>query len=37
MNEAALWLATSPGPDALSDTLASLRRILEALRTAPAP
>jgi AcrR family transcriptional regulator len=37
MNEAALWLATSPGPGALSDTLASLRRILEALRTAPAP
>ncbi|MGW0004578.1 TetR/AcrR family transcriptional regulator [Nocardia grenadensis] len=37
MNEAALWLATSPGPDALSDTLTSLRRILEALRTAPAP
>lgn len=36
MNEAALWLATSPGPDALSDTLASLRRILEALRAAPA-
>ncbi|MFI2232602.1 TetR/AcrR family transcriptional regulator [Nocardia testacea] len=36
MNEAALWLATAPGPDALSDTLASLRRILEALRAAPA-
>ncbi|WP_039822747.1 TetR/AcrR family transcriptional regulator [Nocardia testacea] len=36
MNEAALWLATAPGPDALSDTLASLRRILEALRTVPA-
>lgn len=33
MNEAALWLATAPGPDALSDTLATLRRILETVRT----
>ncbi|NUP29345.1 MAG: TetR/AcrR family transcriptional regulator [Nocardia sp.] len=33
MNEAALWLATAPGPDALPDTLATLRRILETVRT----
>ncbi|GGL25094.1 TetR/AcrR family transcriptional regulator [Nocardia jinanensis] len=35
MNEAALWLASSPDPDALSDTLASLRRLLTAVRTDP--
>lgn len=35
MNEAALWLAASPDPDALADTLASLRRILDAIRTGP--
>ncbi|WP_378737754.1 TetR/AcrR family transcriptional regulator [Nocardia brasiliensis] len=35
MNEAALWLATSTDPDALADTTAALRRLLEACRTAP--
>ncbi|WP_327148250.1 TetR/AcrR family transcriptional regulator [Nocardia sp. NBC_01329] len=35
MNEAALWLASTSDPGALPDTLASLRRILEAVRTAP--
>ncbi|UGQ11551.1 TetR/AcrR family transcriptional regulator [Yinghuangia sp. ASG 101] len=34
MNEAALWLATSPGPDALAQTQAALDRLLRALRTA---
>lgn len=32
MNEAALWLASTTDPDALPDTLVSLRRILEAVR-----
>ncbi|MGW5385625.1 TetR/AcrR family transcriptional regulator [Nocardia sp. NPDC003963] len=36
MNEAALWLTTTSGPDALADTLAGLRRILDGLRAAPA-
>lgn len=33
MNEAALWLATSTEPDALADTTAALRRLLEACRS----
>ncbi|MFI7277853.1 TetR/AcrR family transcriptional regulator [Streptomyces sp. NPDC049879] len=32
MNEAALWLAASAGPDDLADTTAALRRLLGALR-----
>lgn len=34
MNEAALWLATAPGPDALPQTQTALDRLLRALRTA---
>lgn len=36
MNEAALWLATAQDPNALTDTIAALRRLLEAVRTGPA-
>ncbi|MFD9692855.1 TetR/AcrR family transcriptional regulator [Kitasatospora sp. NPDC059146] len=32
MNEAALWLAASGGPDDLADTVRALTRLLEALR-----
>lgn len=32
MNEAALWLATAPEPDALAQTTAALRRVLAGLR-----
>ncbi len=32
MNEAVLWLAQSPGPHDLTDTLAALSRMLESLR-----
>ncbi|MBL1074761.1 TetR/AcrR family transcriptional regulator [Nocardia sp. 2] len=35
MNEAALWLATATAPDALEQTLASLRRLLGAIQTPP--
>ncbi|WP_194837925.1 TetR/AcrR family transcriptional regulator [Nocardia sp. XZ_19_369] len=35
MNEAALWLATSDDPQALADTTAALRRLLETCRTTP--
>ncbi|MFI1465212.1 TetR/AcrR family transcriptional regulator [Nocardia carnea] len=31
MNEAALWLASGTGPEALADTLTALRRLLDAL------
>ena len=33
MNEAALWLASSSGPEDLDDTRAALTRLLQALRT----
>ncbi|MFG3439725.1 TetR/AcrR family transcriptional regulator [Nonomuraea sp. NPDC047897] len=33
MNEAVLWLAQSAGPDDLADTLATLSRLLDSLRT----
>ncbi len=36
MNEAALWLTTTSEPDALDQTTAALRRLLEALRDDPA-
>lgn len=32
MNEAAVWLAETDSPNALADTLAALRRLLESLR-----
>ena len=32
MNEAALWLATTTDPDALTDTIAALDRLLAGLR-----
>ncbi|RBM11814.1 TetR/AcrR family transcriptional regulator [Streptomyces sp. PT12] len=32
MNEAVLWLATSPRPDGLADTVRALTRLLETLR-----
>ena len=32
MNEAAVWLAEADSPNALADTLAALRRLLESLR-----
>ncbi|MCM6776010.1 TetR/AcrR family transcriptional regulator [Nocardia sp. CDC159] len=35
MNEAALWLAGNPDPNALADALAALRRLLDGLRTEP--
>jgi hypothetical protein len=35
MNEAALWLATTTGPDALEHTRAALARLLEGLRKSP--
>lgn len=35
MNEAALWLARSSGPQDLTDTVAALTRLLESLRTDP--
>jgi len=34
MNEAALWLATTPDTDALPDTITALDRLLAGLRTA---
>lgn len=33
MNEAALWLATTDEPNALADTLTTLRRLLDGIRT----
>ncbi|MEV0032829.1 TetR/AcrR family transcriptional regulator [Nocardia sp. NPDC050793] len=36
MNEAALWLTTASDPDALDQTTAALRRLLESLRDDPA-
>ncbi|MFD0364220.1 TetR/AcrR family transcriptional regulator [Nocardia sp. GCM10030253] len=36
MNEAALWLAITDDPNALSDTTAALRRLLEAMRASVA-
>lgn len=35
MNEAALWLASAPAPDALTDTLTALRRLLHSIRLQP--